>query len=87
MAKFIAVIHGWHVHSKGFTVHALEADDIMQAENEAAYLKDKRQRAFVKCAVKVISLADSELVQKPMRLTWRERITGIVKPSANLSYR
>ena len=80
MAKFIAVIHGWHVHSNGFTVHEFEAADITQAEKEAAFLKDKRERAFDACAVKVIALADTEFVQKPSRLTWWERITGVVKP-------
>ncbi|HDW8040597.1 TPA: hypothetical protein RM800_000578 [Yersinia enterocolitica] len=80
MSRFIAVIHGWHVHSNGFTVHEIEAKDMTQAAKEAAYLKDQRQRPFDECAVKVIQISDSEFIQKPARLSWRERITGVVKP-------
>ena len=80
MSKFIAVIHGWHVHSNGFTVHEFEAENMTQAIKEAEYLKGQRERPFDACAVKVIQISESEFVQKPARLTWWERITGIVKP-------
>ena len=80
MSKFIAVIHGWHVHSNGFTVHEFEAEDMTQAIKEAAYLKDQRERPFDACAVKVIQISETEFVQKPARLTTWERITGVVKP-------
>lgn len=76
MSKFIAVIHGWHVHSNGFTVHEIEAEDMTQAVKEAAYLKDQRERPFDACAVKVIQISETEFVQKPARLTWLERIKG-----------
>ena len=79
MSKFIAVIHGWHVHSNGFTVHEFEAEDMTQAIKEAAYLKDQRERPFDACSVKVIQISETEFVQKPTRLTIWERITGVVK--------
>lgn len=76
MSKFIAVIHGWHVHSNGFTVHEIEAEDMTQAVKEAAYLKDQREQPFDACAVKVIQISETESVKKPARLTWLERIKG-----------
>lgn len=43
MARFIAVIHGWFVDSKGFDVHELSATDKESAYNEAVLLKHKRK--------------------------------------------
>lgn len=78
MSRFIAVVHGWHVESKGFDVHQLEATELEQAEKEAAWLKDKRDKVFDRCAWLVIEIADHETL--PRRLSWRERLTGRVAP-------
>lgn len=77
MSRFIAVIHGWHVHSNGFTVQELEADNHIQADKEAAWLKDQRERDFDKCAVKVIEICEFETL--PRQLSWRERFSGKLK--------
>lgn len=78
MSRFIAVIHGWHVESKGFDVHELEAGTIEQARMEAAYIKDGRETTFDRCAYVVVEIDDREHL--PRRLTWRERLTGKVAP-------
>lgn len=74
MSRFIAVIHGWHVHSNGFTVRELEATDLHQADMEACFLRDQRERPFDSCAVTVIEIEPQERMAR--RLTWKERITG-----------
>jgi hypothetical protein len=78
MSRFIAVVHGWHVESKGFDVHELEATDLEQAEKEAAWIKAKRESTFDRCAVAVIEIDDIEYL--PRSLTWRERLTGRTAP-------
>lgn len=74
MSRFVAVIHGWHVDSKGFNVHELKAADIAEADKEACWLKHQRDATFDRCAYTVIEIDDTEHL--PRRLTWRERITG-----------
>ncbi|HEI8943239.1 hypothetical protein [Citrobacter freundii] len=76
MARYIAVIHGWHVHSKGFTVHQLTSADRDSAEKDAAYLCSQRQKPFCECAYLVVEVADSETLLEPRNLTLRERLTG-----------
>ena len=78
MARFIAVIHGWHVDSKGFDVHELIATDKESAYNEAVLLKHKRERTFDKCAFTVVEIADNETLAR--KLTLRERLTGRTNP-------
>jgi hypothetical protein len=78
MSRFIAVIHGWHVHSNGFTVRELRATTIHQAQMEACYLRDQREKAFDSCAVTVVEIESGERLAR--RLTWHERITGRAKP-------
>lgn len=74
MSRFIAVVHGWHVESKGFDVHELEATDLEQAEKEAAWLRNKRDAVFDRCAVVVIEIGENERL--PRRLTLLERFMG-----------
>ncbi len=78
MSRFIAVIHGWHVHSNGFTVRELKAVNRDQADMEACYLRDQRDRPFDSCAVTVLEIEVGERLAR--RLTWVERITGRLKP-------
>lgn len=78
MSRFIAVIHGWHVHSNGFTVRELKADSRDQADMEACYLRDQREKPFDSCAVTVVEIETDERLAR--RLTWVERITGRLKP-------
>lgn len=80
MARFIAVIHGWHVHSKGFTVHQLTSPDRDSAEKDAAYLCSQRKKPFCECAYVVVEVADSETLLESRRLTLRERLTGRTNP-------
>lgn len=75
MSKFIIVIHGWHVSSNGFTVHEVEADSIEEAQKEGALLCYRREKAFDKCAYRVIEIGERQVV-KPRKLTFIERITG-----------
>ncbi|AVG33301.1 hypothetical protein DZ701_07710 [Enterobacter hormaechei] len=78
MARYIAVIHGWHVRSKGFDVHELSATDRDSAYNEAVLLKHKREGTFCSCACTVVEIADHERL--PRKLTLRERLTGRTNP-------
>lgn len=71
--RFIAVIHGWHVDSKGFDVHELKAETMEDAQKEACWLSSQRDRAFDRCAYLVIEIGQSERLT---RLSWRERLTG-----------
>lgn len=74
MSRFIAVIHGWHVHSNGFNVHQLESKTMADAQKEACWLKEQREADLDRCAYTVIQIDDSEHI--PRRLTWRERFFG-----------
>lgn len=76
MSRFIAVIHGWHVHSNGFNVHEIEATDKQLANEKAAYLTMRRQKTFDECAYVLVEIKTEEAIRKPMKLTWRERLTG-----------
>lgn len=75
--RFVAVIHGWHVHSNGFNVHQLQAITLEQANKEACWLSNQRDAAFDRCAWVVVEIEDREHL--PRRLTWRERLTGRLK--------
>lgn len=77
MSRFIAVVHGWHVHSNGFNVHQLESKTMADAQKEACWLTDQRERAFDECAYVVVEIDDTEHL--PRELTWRERLTGKVQ--------
>ena len=74
MSRFIAVVHGWHVHSNGFDVHQLTSQTREEAEKEACWLKEQRDKTFDKCAYVVIEIDDRENL--PRSLTWLERLTG-----------
>ncbi|WP_312041185.1 hypothetical protein [Pantoea eucalypti] len=78
MSRFIAVIHGWHVHSNGFDVHQIDATSQQEAAEKAAYLTMQRQGKFDECAYVLMEIQSEEAVKQPRRLTWRERITGSV---------
>lgn len=74
MRRFLIVIHGWHVHSKGFDVHQVDSESEERAEQMAAYLTCQRERPFDRCAWKVVEIEpDTRITRK---LTWRERFTG-----------
>ena len=74
MSRFIAVIHGWHVKSKGFNVHQLQTTNAEEAEKEACWLKQQREDTFDRCAYVVVEIDDREHL--PRRLSWLERLTG-----------
>ncbi|WP_430317015.1 hypothetical protein [Pseudomonas sp. p1(2021b)] len=74
MSRFIAVVHGWHVESKGFDVHELAAKTEQDADNEACLLAARRDATFDRTAYVVVEVDDREHL--PRRLTWRERLTG-----------
>ncbi|WP_336202951.1 hypothetical protein [Pseudomonas guariconensis] len=77
MSRFIAVVHGWHVESKGFDVHELAARTAQSADNEACLLAARRDATFDRTAYVVVELDDREHL--PRRLTLRERFTGRIK--------
>lgn len=78
MSRFIAVVHGWHVESKGFDVHELKSDNKKDAEREACWLMNERDKKFDRCAY---TLLEIEVGDRLVRgLTWRERITGWLNP-------
>lgn len=81
MTRFIAVIHSWHVDSKGFQVHELDAKDRKSAECGGALLAIRSQGACRNADFHILEIADREFLM-PRRLTWRERLTGMleVKP-------
>lgn len=74
MSRFIAVIHGWHVESNGFTVRELDASNRRDADDEACLLAARRAAAFDCTAYVVVEVDDRERLHR--RLTWRERLTG-----------
>lgn len=74
MSRFVGVVHGWHVDSKGFDVHQLKATTKDQAEDEALLLAARRDATFDRTACVVVEIDDRE--HFPRKLTWRERITG-----------
>lgn len=74
MSRFIAVIHGWHVHSNGFNVYDLQAADRKSADDEACLISARRNDAFDRTAYVVVEVDDREHL--PRKLTWRERLTG-----------
>lgn len=76
MSRFIAVIHGWHVHSNGFNVHEIEATDKQLANEKAAYLTMQRQGNFDECAYVLVEIEAEEAINRPRKLTLRERLTG-----------
>ena len=78
MSRFIAVIHGWHVHSNGFNVHQIDATNEQEAAEKAAYLTMQRQGKFDECAYVLVEIDSEEAIKQPRKLTWRERITGRV---------
>lgn len=80
MSRFIAVIHGWHIDSKGFDVHELDSITLEDAKKEACWLKEQREAPFDRCAYVVVAIDDTEYL--PRRLTWRERITGYLKATS-----
>ncbi|WP_410480734.1 hypothetical protein ACJ70E_16115 [Pseudomonas plecoglossicida] len=77
MSRFIAVVHGWHVESKGFDVRELTASTAQGADDEACLLAARRDAAFDRTAYVVVEVDDREHL--PRRLTWRERLTGRIK--------
>ncbi len=77
MSRFIAVVHGWHVESKGFDVHELTASTAQGADDEACLLAARRDAPFDRTAYVVVEVDDREHL--PRRLTWRERLTGRLK--------
>lgn len=78
MSRFLAVVHGWHVESKGFDVHELKADNKKDAAREACWLMHERDKAFDRCAYTLIEIEVGDRLVR--RLTWRERITGWLNP-------
>ena len=80
MSRFVAVIHGWHVHSNGFNVHELKSTTLDDAQKEACWLKEKREADFDRCAYVVVEIEDTEYL--PRQLTWLERITGRLNPTS-----
>jgi hypothetical protein len=74
VSRFIGVVHGWHVDSKGFDVHQLKARTKSQAEDEALLISARRDATFDRTACVVVEIDDREHL--PRKLTWRERITG-----------
>ncbi|WP_313318076.1 hypothetical protein [Pseudomonas sp.] len=77
MSRFIAVVHGWHVESKGFDIHELTASTAQGADDEACLLAARREATFDRTAYVVVEIDDREHL--PRRLTWRERLTGRIK--------
>lgn len=76
MSRFIAVIHGWHVHSNGFNIHQIDAIDKQEAAEKAAFLTMQRQGKFDECAYVLVEIETEEAIHLPRKLTWIERITG-----------
>lgn len=72
--RFIAVVHGRHVHCNGFNVHQLQARDAEAADKEACYLMHRREKPFDSCSYVLVQIDSTEQYQR--KLTWRERITG-----------
>ena len=81
MSKFKAIVvsHSWHVNSRGWNVDVIEADTEEDLENKRLRFKEKHEHSFYSHAVKMIEITPEETIKKPYRLTWKERITGVLK--------
>ena len=80
--RFLAVVHNWFVHSRGFKVVELDATSRKEADAEAAVLYRRHNRDFSHAEVTVIELQSGEHLprqKKPgEKLTTWERIVGRV---------
>lgn len=74
-SRFVAIVHRWHVHSKGFIVEEIEAASEDEAREKADALAHRLDQPFYSAAVYLLSIGN-QIVVKPRRLTWRERLTG-----------
>lgn len=79
MSRFIAVIHRWHVESKGFRVYDLAQTDPGPAEAEAALLAMNNQGTCQNAGYTLVEVGDRECLL-PRHLTWKERLTGVLRP-------
>ncbi|WP_024695366.1 hypothetical protein [Pseudomonas syringae] len=74
MKRFVIVIHGWHVHSNGFSVHQADCETLDHAEQKASHLAYQREKPFDACAWTVVEIEPETRITR--KLTWRERFTG-----------
>lgn len=58
--RYIAVIHAWHVYSKGFKQFELNAKTKKEAENEASAICFNEQDTCRATAYTLIEIEDSE---------------------------
>lgn len=79
MSRFIAVIHRWHVDSKGFRVYDLAQQEKGVAEAQAALLAMNNQDTCQNADYTLVEIGDRECLL-PRRLTWKERLTGVLRP-------
>lgn len=74
--RYLIVVHGWHVSSKGFDVHEFEGSR-EEAYEKGYALKGRRDRTFDRCAFTVIPIGKMKRIKMERRkLTWKERLLG-----------
>lgn len=79
--KYISVIHNWHVHSKGFIVNEINADSKEHAQLQHEAAVHRANKPFSEAGGILIKIGDSEALNQPRKLTWKERLTGYTRSS------
>lgn len=77
--RYIAVVHSWFVHSKGFEVRELEVTNDKDAKTQADAFAHEVSEDFKSTAVVLLKIGAGERIFKPRRLTWKERILGRIE--------
>jgi len=76
--RYVAVVHSWFVHSKGFEVKEIEASTEEDAQMVADAFAHKVGDDFKSTAVLLLKIGEQRIIQ-PRRLTWKERILGRIE--------
>lgn len=76
--RYVAVVHSWFVHSKGFEVKEIEASTEENAQMVADAFAHQVGNDFKSTAVLLLKIGQERII-KPRRLTWKERILGRIE--------
>lgn len=76
--RYVAVVHSWFVHSKGFEVKEIEASTEKEAQTHADAFAHQVGDDFKSTAVILLKIGKERIIE-PRRLTWKERISGRIE--------
>jgi hypothetical protein len=76
--RYVAVVHSWFIHSKGFEIKEIEASTEDDAQMVADAFAHQVGDDFKSTAVLLLKIGEQRIIQ-PRRLTWKERISGRIE--------